>query len=334
MVTIKDVARLANVSAATVSHVINKTRKVNPETIARVEAAISSLGYRLNSQARSLKTGSSLLIGVITFATYDPFFSEVLAGIERTAYAAGYGVMLRHAEFNLQAQIDSINLLMGNNIDGLIVNSTTITPEFYELIKQIDRPCLFLEFYDPALPVDSLESNNFAAAYQSTLHLLKQGHRRIGCIGGCAYEQVSVSQRRKGYEKALRDAGIYPRDDYFVMTKYQTAEGYAAFTGLRALPEPPTAVITYSDLLALGALRAAADLGLNVPADVSIIGFDDIELASYTVPRLSTVAQDKKLMGEMAFKQIQRRIARPDLAPEHIVLPTRLVLRESSGPAK
>ena len=116
------------------------------------------------------------------------------------------------------------------------------------------------------------------------------------------------------------------------MTQYLTLQGYAAFKSLLSLPEPPTALLTYSDLLAIGALRAAADLGLHVPEDVSIIGFDDIELASFSVPRLTTVNQDKKRMGELAFQQIQRRIAHPELAPEHIVLPTRLIIRESSTP--
>jgi LacI family transcriptional regulator len=334
MTTINDVARLANVSNATVSHVLNHSRFVQPETQARVEAAIRELGFRPNHQARSLKTGQSYLIGVLTYMGVDIYFSEVLSSIERSALQAGYGVLLRHTADDEADQARAIHSMLDQQVDGLIINSPTLAPDLYEMVGQMGRPCVFLHFYDPACPTDFIQSDDRAAALDATRYLISLGHRRIACLAGCGYEQNSTSQRRIGYEQALIEAGITLRPDYFVMRNYEASDGYEMFNRLCALDEPPSACITYSDLLALGAIRAAKDRGLDVPGDVSIIGFDDIALASYTVPRLTTVYQDRQKIGELAFEQIMARLKDPTRPQEQIILPTRLVIRESTGPVK
>lgn len=334
MTTISDVARMANVSGATVSHVINKTRKVNPETIMRVEKAIAVLDYHPNSQARELKTGISNLIGVINISSIDPFFSEVLNGLERSANASGYGVLLRHSEFSNQVQMDNLDLLIRKNIDGLIINSPIMSDAFTEAIRKLKCPCLLLQYYDENLPVDYIHTDDMTAAYETTSYLIALGHTRIACIAGFAYPQHSAFHRRAGYEKALKEHNIPVNHKYFVTTHYTIQEGFDQFNHLRSLNKPPTAFITYSDLLALGAVRAATDNGYSIPEDISIIGFDDIEISSFTVPRLTTVFQEKSLMGQLAFERIRGRISDPTLLPERKILPARLVIRESCGPAR
>ncbi len=334
MATINDVARLAKVSNATVSHVINKTRRVNPETVAMVEWAIQQLDYRPNDQARSLKTGQSRMIGVLNYCSVDAYFSEILSSIEETAHAAGYQVVLRHTEREGEDQGAAIVAWMNKNIDGLIFNSPVITTDFYELIQKLNCPCVFLHFNDSAFSGDTISSDDLAAGTEATRYLIRLGHRRIACLEGYTYQYHSAFQRRIGYENALREAGLPIRDDYIALTDYSIEEGYRQFTLLMQMPEPPTAFITYSDLLAIGAIRAASDLGLAVPNDVSVIGFDDIELASFTTPRLTTIYQDKKLIGDLAVRQILKHLQHPDLQPENIILPFRLVVRESTGPAR
>lgn len=334
MPTLNDVARLASVSNATVSHVINKSRKVNPETIAKVEWAIRELDYRPNEQARSLKTGLSRQIGVLNYHSVDAYFSEVLCSLESAAHDADYHVMLRHTEREGENQGAAIEAWLNRKIDGLIVNSPYLTEGFYDLIHKLSCPVVFLHFNDPTYEVDTICNDDWAAGYEATRHLIELGHTRIGCIAGCAFEYHSAWQRRIGYQKALAEAGLAPREEYFDCTFYAMEEGYQLFKKMRNLPEPPTAFITYSDQLAIGVIRAAADMGLTVPGDISVVGFDDIELASFVTPRLTTIYQDKALIGEIAVKLILKRLEDPARPLERIVLPARLVIRESTGPVR
>ncbi|MBN1305241.1 MAG: LacI family DNA-binding transcriptional regulator [Anaerolineales bacterium] len=332
MATISDVANLARVSTATVSHVINKTRKVNPETIERVEAAILVLGYRPNPQARSLKTGLSRQIGVLNLSDFDPYFSEVLMGIEGAAREAGYGMLISHSEFHLERQMADMNLLLGNGVDGLIINSLIEDEEIFERLRCLRIPYLLLQFYSPDLPADCIHNDDEQAGYNATVYLLGLGHTRIGCISGYASPTQSAYNRLSGYRRALEENNIPFKMDYFCMTCYTLKEGYDSFINLQNLPEKPTAVITYSDPLAIAAIRAAVDLGLSVPGDISVIGFDDIEFANYSIPRLTTIYQEKALLGRLAFEMLIKRIHQPDLPFERKILPSHLVIRESCSP--
>ena len=334
MATINDVARLAEVSNATVSHVINKTRKVNPETIEKVQNAIKALNYHPNAQARCLKTGNSRLIGVLNYYSIDAYFSEVLTSLEAAASQAGYDVMLRHTERDGENQDNAISAWMNKNIDGLIINSPLIDEEFYELVNQLNCPCVLLHVEDEKFRGDIIRGNDMQASEEAVKYLIRLGHSRIACIDGIAYTYHTASYRRLGYEKALLEAGLPVRDEYIVHTDYDINEGYQAFTTLMNLPEPPTAIFTYYDLLAIGAIRAAGDMGIRIPQDVSITGFDDIVLAQYCTPRLTTIDQNKKRIGEMAIELMIDRIENPSLPPRQIVVPMNLVVRESTAPVK
>jgi LacI family transcriptional regulator len=334
MTTINDVAKLANVSNATVSHVINKTRKVNPETIEKVQWAIRELNYRPNEMARGLKTGNSRLIGVLNYYSIDVYFAEVLTSLEAAAYQAGYDVMLRHTERDGENQGDAISAWINKNIDGLIINSPYIDDEFYDLIDRLNCPCVVMHIEDEKFKGDVIRGNDMQASEEAVNYLIGLGHERIACIKGVAYEYHTASYRRMGYEKALRAAGLSVREEYIIHTDYDIDEGYQAFKTLMSLPHPPTAIFTYYDLLAIGAMRAAADLGIRVPEDVSIMGFDDIMLAKYTTPRLTSIDQNKQRMGTMAVQLIIDRINDASLPPRQVVLPMNLVVRESTGLVK
>lgn len=334
MTTINDVARLAKVSNATVSHVINKTRRVNPETVEKVEQAIRELNYRPNEQARGLKTGQSRLIGVLNYTSVDNYFSEVLVSIETTAFAAGYNVLQRHTERDGEHVEEAISSWQNKNVDGLIFNTPVITEEFKNLARNIMCPCVFLHINDPEIKGDLLRVNDLEISQEAVRYLISLGHKRIALIAGNAFEYHTAAERQTGYENALKEAGLPVRKEYISFSDYGIQDGYKEFTRLMSLPEPPTAIFTCSDMLAMGGIRAASDMGLSIPSDVSIIGFDDIELASYCTPRLTTIHQDKKMLGQVAVEQILKHIHSPELPNEQIVLPTRLVVRESTAPAR
>ncbi|PKO00326.1 MAG: transcriptional repressor PurR [Chloroflexi bacterium HGW-Chloroflexi-4] len=332
MATILDVAKMAGVSTATVSHVINKTRKVNPETIAKVEEAIQELHFQPNQQARSLKTGQSRLIGVLNYYTVDDYFAEILAGLEATAFKAGYNVMLRHLLHDDQKSGSDLNNWINQNIDGLIINSPEVDESFYGLLDNLKCPCVILHINDMECKCDTIQINDYEISREAIQYLISLGHTRIACVSGYTNDKHTASRRLLGFKGALSEAGLPINPEYLVDTDYGIEEGYQRCLELMKLPLPPSAIFTYSDFLAIGAMRAAHDLGIQIPRDLSIIGFDDISLTSYTSPRLTTIHQDKDLIGELSVKQLLNRIQNPDLPAARIVLPTRLVIRESTGP--
>ena len=334
MATILDVAKLANVSTATVSHVINKTRKVNPDTLAKVEEAIRELRFQPNQQARSLKTGQSRLIGVLNYYTVDDYFAEILGSLETAAFNAGYNVLLRHPLMHDEKKESDLHHWINQNIDGLIINSPEVDDEYYSLLKNINCPCVILPVNDLDCSCDTIQINDFEISKEAIQYLISLGHKSIACISGYTNEKHSASKRRLGYEAALQEVGLPILPEYFANTDYGIEEGYQQCQNLMNLPHPPTAIFTYSDLLAIGAMRAAQDLGISIPRDLSVIGFDDIALASYTNPRLTTIHQNKQQIGELAVKQLLKRIQSPELPAETILLPTELVIRESTAPAK
>jgi len=330
MTTILDVAKLAEVSTATVSHVINNTRKVNTETRARVEKAIKELHFHPSQQARGLKTGQSQLIGVLNYYSRDAYFSEVLSSIERNAENAGYDVLLRHSEPDGGKQALALGSWINKNLDGLIINSPFVSDEFMQLIQRLDCPCVLLHVDIPDCQCDTIQVDDLEISKSAVDYLIQLGHRQIACISGFTQNFHTASRRHLGYEMSLNAAGIPMLEEYTVVTDYQMEEGYQACKELMKLPNPPTAIFTYSDLLAIGVIRATNDLGLSVPANLSVIGFDDIETSSFITPRLTTIIQDKEAIGEMAVNLILKRIQTPDLTPEKVMLPTRLVIREST----
>jgi DNA-binding LacI/PurR family transcriptional regulator len=325
---------LADVSYTTVSHVINATRRVAPETADRVRAAIAELRFRPCSRARGLRTGKSGLLGVLTTRGHDLFFGEVLVGVENACREAGVGLIVSHSEGDEATELEALGMFVSKGVDAVIVNNLVGGPEAFDLIAAAGLPLVILQAVSPGPAADSIAGDDYAGAFAAAGHLAALGHRRIACLAGHALPHHTVMRRRDGYAAALRAAGIEPDPSWFVVTDYRPESAYAAVVALRGRPEPPTAFFCYSDLTAMAALRAAADLGLAVPGDVSVVGYDDIMPAAYTIPRLTTVRQPKAELGAAAVAKALERRDSPTLEPRTTALPVELVVRESTGPAR
>ncbi len=304
-----------------------------PETASRVERAIEELHFRPSERARGLRTGTSGLIGVLTSRGEDLYFDEVLVGIEDACREAGVGMIVTHSNGDPAEETESVGMLVSKGVDAVLLNNFMGSAEAFAILEAARMPIVVMQARPTAYAADIVTTDDYGGARAAIEHLLERGHRRIACVAGPAYPHHDVVARKAGYHDALAAAGIAPRLDYFATADYTAAAAYGSFTRLMAVPDPPTAVFLYSDIMAHGALRAAADLGLRVPRDVSIVGYDDVSFAAFTSPRLTTVAQPKKRIGELAVRAALARLRDPATAPVTTVLSISLTVRESSGPA-
>lgn len=330
MSTIQQVAQKAGVSPTTVSHVINQTRKVSEHTRLRVLQAMEELGYRPNALARSLRRGKTHTIGLITPDSANPFFAEVGRAIEEAAFRQDYNVILCNTETDPERESIYIQLLTEKQVDGIVfVGSGGQTGSLRSLFEQsvpvvlVDRDLLEFDF-------DVVIGDHFQGGYIATRHLIKKGHRRIGCIAGPAH-LVPSGQRLRGYRKALEEAHIHFDMSLVRSGDFRPHSGKVAAEELLSLEEPPTALFVFNDLMSIGAMAAAAELGFRIPDDLAIVGFDDIELASYTQPGLTTVRQPKAEIGHKAIELLLARMADKTRPFQRELLPTSLIIRQSCG---
>jgi LacI family transcriptional regulator len=335
--TQSDVAQLAGVSRATVSYVLNGATDgrvpISDETFQRVTRAIEELGYEPDASAQALRSGSTHTIGVIIPDLRNPHFCEYATGIEQEARASGYHILLSSTALNEEYAVNIFKDLARRRIDGLILGSSfiLISEEAQKTLDQVrERRLPIVEFND-IYNVDCVPSDYREATQAAMTYLLALGHRRIGMIYGVSAPEVGVD-RLEPYQDSLRSAGLF--DPGLIMECGPTTEdGYQAALKLLRLPERPTAILAINDLLAIGVLRAAGDLNLRVPADLSLIGYDDIPMAQYFVPRLTTVSKDALRRGREAFQLLLARIKEPDRPRQRVISPARLIIRESTGPA-
>ena len=330
MVTISDVAKKANVSRATVSHVINNTRYVAEETRQRVEETIEELGYRPNVLARSLRLGQTHTLGLILPDSSNTFFSEIGRGIEIAAFESGYNVILCNSDEDPQKEKLYIDILTKKRVDGIILVSTCSHTDVLRSLEKLQTPIVLLDRDLTDLDLDTVLTDNKAGGLMATQHLISLGHQRIACIAGPSSTSPSA-QRLIGYKQALSEAGI-PFDESLVKSgDFGALSGLTMGNELLSLPEPPTAIFACNDTMAIGVLRAATEKGLHVPDDLAVIGFDDIELASYTNPPLTTIAQPKFEMGSKTAQFLIQRIKNPQDDRQYETLPVSLVVRTSCG---
>jgi len=331
MVTIKDVARRAGVSVATVSRVLNKSGPVSPEASVRIHEAAAALDYVPHGGARSLITSKTSTIGVLLPDLYGGFFSEMIRGIDQTAQQHGYHLLLSGSH-NRRTEMEAAMRAMRGRTDGLIAMS----PHF-------DAATL-VENLPPSLPVILLSCegkddeyqviaiDNVGGAEAMTRHLLQLGHRRIAMVMG-EKGHFDTGERLLGFRRALEGAGIVPRPEYEAQGDFSEASGHRAVQELLALPERPTAIFCANDSMAIGGLCAVHDAGLRVPEDVTVVGFDDIPLAHYMSPPLSSVHVPVFEMGERAVTRLIAALKGEPISERRDVrLPTRLVVRSSCAP--
>lgn len=325
MATIKEIAKRASVSAATVSHVINNTRYVSDEVRARVDAAVATLGYVPNAVARSLRMRGTQTLGMMIPNICNNFFAELVRAVEDECYRQGYSLILCNSEDDPAKQIAYLRILMSKRVDGLVVISTGRDDDLCGLLATTWLPLVIVDREIEGVTADLVEVDHEHGGYLAARHLLDLGHRNIAAIAGPS-DLVVSKQRIFGFERALREAGIPHRGDYLVHANFTTQGGYEAVRRLLALAKRPTAVFACNDLLALGAIHAMREARLKVPEDLSVVGFDDIALAAFVSPRLTTIRQPKQRIGELAAQlligrikgqrdEVCRKVLEPELSP-------------------
>jgi len=326
--TIRDVAQSAGVSPTTVSHMINQTRHVSVEVTARVRASMLELGYRPNALARSLRRGETGTIGMILPDSSNPYFAEVGHAIESEAFSHGYSLILCNSEGDQDKESFYTRVLMEKQADGIMFISSGVEDSSIRMLLGLHIPLVVIDRMCGNLAIDVVLSDNYRGGYDAAEYLAGLGHRRIGMITGPTRVTPSA-EREAGFRQALSDRGMEMDDSLIVAGAFSAQTGYHAALMLLNRIQPPTAIFASNDMMALGSLRAAYEHGLRVPEDLSLIGFDDIELASYVVPPLTTMSQPKDKIGRAAVDLLVRRIENPERAPERIVFPSSLVLRSS-----
>ena len=327
-VTIRDVAAHAGVSHQTVSRVINASERVRPETRAVVEAAIAELGYHPNAMARSMARGRSGVLACISPNLTDYTFASIIDGAEREARRCGYFLVSASAPDEETFSALAAEFVTSRRAEGIMV----INPYADGRHKHLPRnyPLVFAGARPRSEAAHSVALDDEAAARTATQHLLDLGHERIGCLTGPMSEDCS-QDRCAGYTSVMAAAGLPFDDTMIIEGDWSAQSGYDALMSMANDGLLPSAFFVQNDQMAVGALRAARDLGLKVPAQLSIIGIDNIPLAAYFAPPLTTLKQDFVALGREAAGLLVQAIQHPKAAHRHLRLPAELILRRSTG---
>ena len=328
--TMKDVALQANVSTATVSRALMNPEKVSQATRNRVEQAALEVGYLPQMQGRNMKRNESRTILVIVPDICDPFFSEVIRGIEVTAAAQGYLVLIGDCAHQNQQEKTFIDLIITKQIDGMLLLGSRL-PFDASIEEQRNLPPMVMaNEFAPELGLPTVHIDNLTASFDAVNYLHELGHQRIACIAG-PEEMPLCHYRLQGYVQALRRCGITVDPHYIARGNFTYEAGANALEQLLALPQPPTAIFCHSDIMALGALSYAKRQGLKVPDDLSIIGFDNISLAEFCDPPLTTVAQPRFDIGREAMLLLLNQLSGQFVDSGSRLLDCELIVRGSTS---
>lgn len=330
--TIVDVAKQAGVSVATVSRVVNGNYPVKPETREKVQAAIDALQYVPNVQARELNTRHSSTIGVVVPGLGNMFFAEVIDGIEKSMRRQGYSLLLNCAQNDPELEMECINALVSRNVSGIIVispNTQGLREEFYRrLVKRI--PLVFINGYHRIPNVSYVANGEAMGTHQALEYLWNLGHRRILFVGGENSDSYTVKE--KAYRVFTEENGIFDEDNIVDIGEGNNIETVtsARIKLMKVIPKVnPTAVFCCNDLMAMGAIRACKRLGLNVPRDVSVIGYDNIMLSKLVDPQITTMDQNMYQLGSNAAAVLVEMIRGGQ--SKRITLENILIVRESTA---
>lgn len=329
--TLEDIAHLAGVSRSTVSRVINGDVNVREETRLKVLEVIQRLNFQPNLAARSLAAGRTGVIGLVIPAGVstifvDPFFPQLIQGVSAAGNANDYSMMLWLAE-SAYEQRTIRQILHSGLLDGIIVSSMLIDDPIVESLHKSKMPFILIGRH-PTLDVNYLDVDNVLGGREATLHLLRLGYQRVATITG-PQNMIAGLDRYQGYREALQAYDVPIRSELVVESDFSENGGYAAMK--RLLPAKPDAIFIASDTMTMGALRALREVGLRVPQDVAIVGYDDVPAAAKIEPPLTTIRQSTHQMGYTAMETLLDIIRLPNSHLYHIILPTELVVRASCG---
>lgn len=345
MVTIKDVANRAGVSPMTVSRVINKKDGVNKKTREKVMEVVKELNYVPNTVARSMVTKSTKTIGILIATIVNPFYSQIVLGAEEEALKNGYNVILCNAGDHKKAQ-RYINLMIEKCADGIICFLLNIGKDEMDTINSVNMKCVLVDNEKKKINTSAVLTNNVMGGYLAAKHLIDLGHTRIAHIHGAfkynpkkkkyyeeTYQFELWRDRYSGFSQAIEEAGVVFDKRYLVegngSTQVAVESGFLAMKKLLELDNPPTAVFAANDLMAMGAINAIYSEGLKVPEDISIVGYDDIDLSKEFYPKLTTVSQPRNRVGKEAVKLLIESLKSDNIIKNVSINPV-LEVREST----
>ncbi|SEQ75259.1 substrate-binding domain-containing protein [Basfia succiniciproducens] len=332
MATMKDIARLANVSTSTVSHVINNDRFVSEKIREKVMAVVKELNYQPSGLARSFKTKETKTIGMLVTASDNPFFAEVVHAVERYCCQQNYNLILSNTEGSPQHLQHNLQMLINKQVDGLLLMcSETHTQDNMPINLPI--PAVIMDWWPSELTADKIFENSELGAYLATKHLIHHQHKRIAIVNGDLRKPIAQN-RLIGYKKALTEANL-PIDEALIFEgKFDFQTGFDALERLLKTDCPPSAIFACCDAIALGIYQAAWRHNLIIPRHLSVIGYDDTILSQYIAPPLSTIHQPKTELGKLAVQTLLERIKNPQKTYRTFVLDPVLVERESVATRK
>ena len=327
MATMKDIARLAQVSTSTVSHVINGSRFVSDEIREKVMRIVVELNYTPSYIARSLKVKATKTIGLLVTATNNPFFSEVMAGVEQYCQKNQYNLIIATTGGDAKRLQQNLQTLIRKQVDGILLMCGDSRFQA-DMELTVSLPLVVMDWWFTELNADKILENSERGGYLATKSMVDAGHQKIGIITGNLRKSVAKN-RLQGYKKALSEANIVLNPDWIVESHFDFEGGIVGAQKLLALSDRPTAIFCCSDTIAIGAYQAIQNQGLRIPQDISIMGYDDIELARYLFPSLSTISQPKAELGKLAVETLLQRIQEPNENYRTLVLEPTCILRES-----
>jgi LacI family transcriptional regulator, repressor for deo operon, udp, cdd, tsx, nupC, and nupG len=328
-VSIKDIARLAGVSHSTVSRALRKSSLIRFETAERIRQIAESQGYSPSAVARGLVTSKTEAIGVVVTSIADPFNGEVVAGIEELANEQGYTVILANSNAEPDREVAVVRSFQARRVDGILVASSRVGALHTPLLSELQIPIVLLNNQHPSAFVHSVRFDNEAGAYQAVRHLVGLGHNNIAYLGD-RFGLHSDAERYAGYSRMMAEAGLNIDESLVIRGDGKPAGARAAAQQLFSSTAMPTAVFCYNDMTALGVLSEAAAMGIAVPEDLSVIGFDDIFFGSYLNPPLTTVRQPMKELGRRAM-QLLLALLRKEETERTILVEGELVVRGSTA---
>ena len=330
MTTIRDVAKRAKVSVATVSYVVNGTRNVAPKTEERVRRAMKELEYHPNAAAQSLRTRSTHVVGLVISDISNPFFATLVRGAEDCARKNGYSILICNTSEKMEDELVYLQLLSRRRIDGMLLASTGKNDEMISRLIDRGMHIVFIDRKLNGIVAPSVLSENEEGAYHATSHLISLGHTRIGIVVGLPAVSTTV-ERLRGHERALSEAGL-PFDKGLVTYGGSQIDGAErACNELFSLSNAPTAVFAGNNLMTIGVMKQLRTLGIRCPQDVSVVGFDDFEWASCFEPTLTMVAQDPYRIGFTAMEQLFKVLSGKRFRRITTRIPTHLIVRGSSS---
>jgi DNA-binding LacI/PurR family transcriptional regulator len=330
-VTLKEVAKLAGVSTATVSNVLNDSKYVSEELKRQVLKVVEALNYSPNDIAKSLRVKESKLIGLMISDISNPFFSSVVRGIEDTLSENQYNVLLCNTDLNVQKEKMYLKILLGKRIDGLIISASGKDGDYFNDLKKIGAPLVFLNRCPEHLFSDIVMTDNIKGSYMATEHLIKHGYHKIGMIAGP--QEISTGRDRlMGFHQAIKDYGLEEYPELVKVGQFTIQSGYDMMRELKNGKVQPDALLVANNLMTLGVLNFIQEYKIDIPKDIALIGFDDPEWATIVSPSLTAIRQPAYDQGNTAANLLLERLkGRYTADPRRLYLDPSLIIRKSCG---